>query len=141
MCRCLRCSKGVAYLVRIDTNSRRDMEGSRNQFSSSVQGNAAGHSAARYVQRESAAIGAFSHTPYPHHPTPTPPPGCLGAGCHLGGRKVLREMRSLMDLPGVQTVSFPQGEEAVLRHEARRSWGAGKETGSDSYSYSAPLVH
>lgn len=46
---------------------------------------------------------------------------------------VLRELSSLIDLPGVQTL-WPSGEEAVLRHEAGGSWGVGKGAGSDSYS-------
>lgn len=81
MCGCLRCSKGVAYLVRIDTNSRRDMETNFPVLSRERQLVTVQHtmSRGRVLPLES------SHTPPTLTIPPPPPPPCsLGAGCHLG---------------------------------------------------------
>lgn len=49
------------------------MEDSRNQFSSSAQGNQLVTVQHTEVQRDSGTTGAFLHTPYPHDPTPRLP--------------------------------------------------------------------
>lgn len=107
-----------------------------NQFSSPIQGSPAHHSLAHQgPERESNSTRAFLTYPLPSLSYPQVPWELVATS-----NGVLRELSSLIDLPGVQTL-WPSGEEAVLRHEAGGSWGVGNGAGSDSYWSCGRLVH